>query len=97
MTRKGNGYGDTIVVLFRGRGTDSLSSRSTNPNLFLPRSYRTLRDGAIVARHERPGEAAKKSCPVAYGLIRSGAHRFDDWSDEVSNTNLRYFTLATGL
>ena len=47
------------------------------------------RDGAIVAWHEVPGTAATPKCrPVGNGVIRAGvcAHRFDDWSDEISNT-----------
>ena len=44
-------------------------------------------DGAIVAWHEVPGTAPpQKNRPVGYGVIRRCAHRFDDWSDEISNT-----------
>jgi hypothetical protein len=48
----------------------------------------------IVARHEVPGNSANpKSRPVGYGMIRAGAHRFDDWSDESRTQELKIFML----
>ena len=47
------------------------------------------RDGAIVTWHEVPGTAPPKvPSPYGNGVIHAGvcAHRFDDWSDEISNT-----------
>ena len=45
------------------------------------------RDGAIVAWHEVPGTPPKRgpSRRVRCDSCRR-AHRFDDWSDEISNT-----------
>ena len=45
------------------------------------------RDGAIVAWHEVPGKRhPKEPSRRVRSDSRGPAHRYDDWSDEISNT-----------
>ena len=72
----------------------------------VPRSRRDLGTAVfvpegppIVAWHEVPGKAPpEKDRPVGYGLIRAGVRwRFDDWSDEISNTKTENIYVVCGI
>ena len=71
-----------LVVVLRPRESRCLTIRLTKACCEMSR-----RDGAIVAWHEVPGDSATPKEPSRRVRCdsRRFAHRFNDWSDEISN------------